>query len=106
MWEDIIMYVLTYLHVASTSLYPDYELLHPLILCLCDYSPSPLVSTLMTYRAPLARLLTTAAVTYVYWGGAGVIHLITGYLCSVITPIPPSPTFFFESPPSTKDFVF
>ncbi len=44
------------------------------ILCLCDYSPPPLVSTLMTYRAPLAGLLTAAAVTYVYWGGAGVIH--------------------------------
>ncbi len=36
------------------------------ILCLCDYSPPPLVSTLMTYRAPLAGLLTEAAVTYLY----------------------------------------
>ncbi len=37
--------------------------------CLCDYSPPPLVSTLMSYRAPLAGLLTAAAVTYVYWEG-------------------------------------
>ncbi len=34
------------------------------ILCLCDYSPPPLVSTLMNYRAPLAGFLTSA-VTYV-----------------------------------------
>ncbi len=39
------------------------------ILCLCDYSPPPSVSTLMTCRAPLAGLLTAAAVTYVYWEG-------------------------------------
>ncbi len=39
------------------------------ILYLCDYSPPPLVSTLMTYRAPLAGLLAAATVTYVYWEG-------------------------------------
>ncbi len=39
----------------------------------CVYVTPPLASTLMTYRAPLAGLLTAAAVTYVYWGGAGVI---------------------------------
>ncbi len=37
------------------------------ILCLCDYSHPPLVSALITYRAPLAGLLTAAAVTYMYW---------------------------------------
>ncbi len=82
------MYLLAYCSIyIFYFIYPDYELLmiHPLskykspseeILCLCDYSPPPLVSTLMTYRAPLAGLLTSAAVTYVYWGGAGVILVI------------------------------
>ena len=69
------MYVLTY-WVHLLHFYPDYEVpddptsqstksICEEILCLCDYSPPPLVSTLMTYRAPLAGLLAAAAVTYV-----------------------------------------
>ncbi len=62
------------------------------ILCLCDYSPPPLFSTVMTYRAPLEGLLTAAAVTYVYWGGAGVIHLlITDFSINFIYALNPSP---------------
>ncbi len=86
------MYVLTYcstslLNVISCALQIlDFELEYPSsqstksiceeILCLCDYFPPSLVSTLMTYRAPLAGLLTAAAVTFVLWGGAGVIYYI------------------------------
>ncbi len=62
------------------------------ILCLCDYSPPPLVSTLMTYRTPLTGLLTAAAVTYIcVLGGAGVIcyflHLLFNYYLHAVNKI-------------------
>ncbi len=62
MWKllgniSVIVHILFIIIQIMRSTSQSTKCIYKEILCLCDNSPPPLASTLMTYRTPIARLV-------------------------------------------------